>query len=250
MPETRSRDEGRAARLGAAGRRRADGLAIKKLLDADGHLLPRAARRRRPSARQSAAASARVVIAEEALVADARAADRVHPRTGSLVGPAGHRAVPRRPRIDGLGGIVPQLGNVSVIERPVRMSTLVSLIRSSLRARSRQYQVREHLAQQASAQRTIREAEQRFRLLVENITDYAIFMLDAEGRVTSWNSGAQQLLGYSTDEILGQPRRRSSPTTGRHARARNERSARDGPRDEHRLARAQGCGARCSSRAC
>src|SRR5690242_472201 len=103
-----------------------------------------------------------------------------------------------------LADIVAHLGNVSVIERPVRTSTLVSLIRSCLRARSRQYQVREHLAAQHGAQRTIREAEQRFRLLVENITDYAIFMLDTEGRVASWNSGAQHLLGYGAEEILGQ----------------------------------------------
>jgi PAS domain S-box-containing protein len=101
--------------------------------------------------------------------------------------------------------IVPQLGNVSVLERPVRMSTLVSLIRSSLRARGRQYQVREHLVQQEDAQRAIREAQQRFRLLVENIEDYAIFMIDTAGRVASWNSGAEHALGYSSDEILGQP---------------------------------------------
>jgi PAS domain S-box-containing protein len=101
--------------------------------------------------------------------------------------------------------IVPQLGNVIVVERPVRMSTLVSLIRSSLRARGRQYQVREHLARQEDAQRAIREAQQRFRLLVENIKDYAIFMIDTDGRVASWNSGAQHTLGYSSEEILGQP---------------------------------------------
>jgi PAS domain S-box-containing protein len=103
--------------------------------------------------------------------------------------------------------IMPQLGNVSVVERPVRMSTLASLIRSSLRARRRQYQVREHLAEQEHAQRTIREAQQRFRLLVENIKDYAIFMIDTEGRVASWNSGAEHTLGYSSDEILGRSAR-------------------------------------------
>ncbi len=103
-----------------------------------------------------------------------------------------------------LEDLVPQLGNISVIERPVRMSTLVSLIRSSLRARARQYQVREHMAQQETAQRAIREADQRFRLLVENIEDYAIFMIDTEGRVASWNSGAEQILGYSAEEVLGQ----------------------------------------------
>jgi len=110
-----------------------------------------------------------------------------------------------RPESAMLGEILPQLGNVSVVERPVRMSTLVSLIRSSLRARRRQYQVREHLVQQENAQKTIREAQERFRLLVENIKDYAIFMVDTEGRVASWNSGAEHMLGYTSNEILGQP---------------------------------------------
>ena len=104
-----------------------------------------------------------------------------------------------------LADIVPQLGNVSVVERPVRMSTLVSLIRSSLRARARQYQVRTHLAEQGDAQKAIREAQERFRLLVDNIKDYAIFIIDTQGRVASWNSGAEHTLGYTSEEILGQP---------------------------------------------
>ena len=104
-----------------------------------------------------------------------------------------------------LADIVPQLGNVSVVERPVRMSTLVSLVRSSLRARGRQYQVREHLAQQEGAQKAIHEAQERFRLLVDNIQDYAIFMIDTQGRVASWNSGAEHMLGYTSEEIVGQP---------------------------------------------
>ena len=44
---------------------------------------------------------------------------------------------------------------------------------------------------------------QRYRMLVEAITDYAIYMLDPDGLVTSWNSGAQRLKGYSVDEIIG-----------------------------------------------
>ena len=47
------------------------------------------------------------------------------------------------------------------------------------------------------------ESEQRFRLLVESVVDYAIFMLDAEGFVTSWNSGAERIKGYRADEIIG-----------------------------------------------
>ena len=47
------------------------------------------------------------------------------------------------------------------------------------------------------------QSEEQFRTLVESIVDYAIFMLDAEGRVISWNAGAERLKGYREDEILG-----------------------------------------------
>jgi PAS domain S-box-containing protein len=52
------------------------------------------------------------------------------------------------------------------------------------------------------AQRT--KAEQRFRLLIESVTDYAIYMLDPGGHVSSWNPGAERLKGYSAEEIMGQ----------------------------------------------
>jgi len=45
--------------------------------------------------------------------------------------------------------------------------------------------------------------EHQFQLLVDSIKDYAIFMLDPDGRVTSWNSGAQRIKGYRPDEIIG-----------------------------------------------
>jgi PAS domain S-box-containing protein len=57
-------------------------------------------------------------------------------------------------------------------------------------------------------------AEQRYRLLVESVTDYAIYMLDAEGFVASWNAGAQRLKGYSEAEILGQHFSRFYPDGG------------------------------------
>src|ERR1700722_6353899 len=44
----------------------------------------------------------------------------------------------------------------------------------------------------------------QFRLLVEAITDYAIFRIDPDGTVASWNSGAQRAKGYSASEIIGQ----------------------------------------------
>lgn len=45
--------------------------------------------------------------------------------------------------------------------------------------------------------------EERFRILVEEIKDYAIFMIDAEGRVTTWNKGAEAIEGYTADEVIG-----------------------------------------------
>jgi PAS domain S-box-containing protein len=50
----------------------------------------------------------------------------------------------------------------------------------------------------------LRRSEVRFRLLVEGIADYAVYMLDADGFVSSWNSGAERIKGYSAEEIIGQ----------------------------------------------
>src|SRR3712207_6341836 len=52
------------------------------------------------------------------------------------------------------------------------------------------------------AEEALRQNEERFRLLVEGVKDYAIFMLDPEGRVTSWNEGAHRINGYGQQEIL------------------------------------------------
>jgi PAS domain S-box-containing protein len=49
----------------------------------------------------------------------------------------------------------------------------------------------------------LRESEERFRMLVEGIKDHGIFMLDLDGRVFSWNSGAENIFGYKSSEILG-----------------------------------------------
>jgi PAS domain S-box-containing protein len=53
------------------------------------------------------------------------------------------------------------------------------------------------------AEDALRESEQRFRLLVQGVTDYAIFMLSPEGIVTNWNVGAERIKGYTEDEIVG-----------------------------------------------
>jgi len=53
--------------------------------------------------------------------------------------------------------------------------------------------------------RALAETEGRFRLMVESVVDYAIYVLDAQGRVASWNAGAERIKGYRADEIIGQP---------------------------------------------
>jgi PAS domain S-box-containing protein len=50
----------------------------------------------------------------------------------------------------------------------------------------------------------LRESEQQFRLLVSGLVDYALYMLDPEGRVSSWNAGGERIKGYKPNEIIGQ----------------------------------------------
>lgn len=88
------------------------------------------------------------------------------------------------------------LGAVTLIERPVRPGTLISVVEVALRARGRQYEV-ERLLNEVSI------AEHRLRSIIESAQDYAIIHLDLDGRVSYWNSGAAHLLGYSEAEMLG-----------------------------------------------
>jgi PAS domain S-box-containing protein len=59
------------------------------------------------------------------------------------------------------------------------------------------------LTERRAAEAKLRESEAQFRLLVQSVTDYAIYMLDAEGHVASWNAGAQHIKGYGPEEIIG-----------------------------------------------
>jgi PAS domain S-box-containing protein len=60
------------------------------------------------------------------------------------------------------------------------------------------------LTERRQAEEELRLAEQRFRYLVQGVTDYAIYMLDPDGYVTNWNPGAQRIKGYTPEEIIGQ----------------------------------------------
>ncbi|HEX5006016.1 MAG TPA: PAS domain S-box protein [Hyphomonadaceae bacterium] len=60
------------------------------------------------------------------------------------------------------------------------------------------------LTDQKRSREELRQSEERFRLLVQGVHDYAIYMLDPNGLVTNWNSGAYRIKGYTADEIVGQ----------------------------------------------
>ena len=60
------------------------------------------------------------------------------------------------------------------------------------------------MTERKKAEKAVRQSEERFRLLVTEVTDYAILMLDPEGRIASWNAGAERIKGYRSEEIIGQ----------------------------------------------
>jgi PAS domain S-box-containing protein len=61
------------------------------------------------------------------------------------------------------------------------------------------------ITQRKKAEAELHRSEERFRLLVDGVKDYAIYMLDVEGRVATWNEGAERLEGYTASEIIGKP---------------------------------------------
>ena len=60
-----------------------------------------------------------------------------------------------------------------------------------------------NISRRRQAEEALRLTEQRFRLLVEGVRDYAIYMLDTDGNIVSWNSGAERIKGYRAEEIIG-----------------------------------------------
>jgi PAS domain S-box-containing protein len=59
------------------------------------------------------------------------------------------------------------------------------------------------LTERRAAEERLLQSEERFRVLVEGVRDYAIYLLDVDGRVSTWNLGAERMTGYRSDEIIG-----------------------------------------------
>jgi PAS domain S-box-containing protein len=85
-----------------------------------------------------------------------------------------------------------RLGNVTVLDRPVRVTTLVSALGAAVRARRRQYELREQL-----------RARALYAAIVES-SDDAMVTKSLDGTILSWNPGAERLLGYTSTETVGQ----------------------------------------------
>jgi len=96
------------------------------------------------------------------------------------------------------GAHLGRLGNVTLLERPMRVSALVSAVRSALRARERQYRVREMLEERERVAETLR----RQAGLLEQ-THEAIFVWQLDGPITYWNRGAERLYGHSAADAVG-----------------------------------------------
>lgn len=59
------------------------------------------------------------------------------------------------------------------------------------------------IGERRASEEALRQSEQQFQLLVQGVTDYAIYMLDKSGNITNWNAGAQRIKGYTQAEVLG-----------------------------------------------
>lgn len=98
-----------------------------------------------------------------------------------------------------LTAVIPFLGNVSVVERPVRVNTLLAMVRSSLRARERQYEVRDHIAQQEETQFELQTSEQRLHMAVQT-GRLGVWELDTSARSLSCSDGCRANYGRKPGE--------------------------------------------------
>jgi PAS domain S-box-containing protein len=100
--------------------------------------------------------------------------------------------------------------------------------RSTMDQDGARYAIARDITKEKEAEELLRLNEERFRLLIEGVKDYAIFMLDPQGLVSTWNSGAERLKGYASAEILG-----------KHFSIFYTQEEREGPHPKEELRRAE-----------
>lgn len=96
------------------------------------------------------------------------------------------------------------LASVSTATLLVPLIPLALSLPSPAQLEAANRELKQEIEERQRSQQELQVSEERFRLLVEGVKDYAIFVLDPQGHVTSWNAGAESIKGYRAEEILSQ----------------------------------------------